>query len=359
MQNNLHSCADFWFCLLCALSFGYDVCTACAARQLRELAVINGTLRDEIICRLCGQRSYTAANTQGDCHDCAGCFPWAHGCCLGLFLCAAGHRQLECPQRNQSWQAANIRCAICSSDLHPSADCPQRHTRTAEQATREMDSEYSDFMNEISGGGPVATRSAQPLYITDGGATGGQSSQGGGQYAPGGGSGGNGPSAPSSSSGPPPQSGGYSGDHRGGHSGGSYQSGSRFVKSADPRETFREFRPANAAAITASAALPAVSHRDGFSSSGPQQGGGYGQQQHQQYGGGPPQRYPPQQHHYAPGPPAGQSGGPAYGAYPPPQQYGPPGGYSRGPPPPPQYGRGPPSGWQGQQQQWQPPPPGY
>ena len=31
------------------------------ARQLRELAVINGTLRDEIICRLCGQRQSSAA----------------------------------------------------------------------------------------------------------------------------------------------------------------------------------------------------------------------------------------------------------------------------------------------------------
>ena len=82
-------------------------------------------------------------------------------CVLFLFLS-------QCPQRNQNWQPANIRCNICGSELHPAADCPQRFTRTAEQATREMDSEYSEFMNEISGDGAVAQRSAQPLYITDG-----------------------------------------------------------------------------------------------------------------------------------------------------------------------------------------------
>lgn len=277
---------------------------------------------------------------------------------------SAGHRQLECPQRNQSWQPANIRCNICGSDLHPSQDCPQRFQRTAEQAAREMDSEYSSFMNEIVGDGPVSTRTN--LRLTDGGAGGGGPAgpppqrdgppSGAGGYGPG-------PGAPShgGGGGPPMDRGPSFHPDRG---------GSRVVK--DPREgTFREFRPAHVPSLASS--LPAISARDGFAHAGPVSGpppppqGGhgapYGQPHHGGGYGGPP---PPPPHYGGPPP---HHGGGGYHNVPPPQ-WGPggPGGYRGGPPPPPHYGGGPPmrgppppswsNGPRGPPPAgWQPPPP--
>jgi hypothetical protein len=281
------------------------------ARQLRELAVINGTLRDEIICRMCGQ---------------------------------PGHRQIQCPQRSQSWQPANIRCQICNSDLHPSADCPQRFTRTADQAAREMNDEYSSFMDELTGGGAVAKRTEQPMYLTDGGQGGAGGGAGDrGAYPP--------PSAPQPASG----GSGYHPDRlatRGdpnAHAGQSYGSyeregGSRVVKGQDG-SAYREFR-APAAAVPH---LPAISHRDGFRDP-PQQaqqpygGGGYGDRGYQQprydqyppaYGGGgyvpgsDPSRYPPPHvaNQYAYPPP------PSYAQAPPPSSYAPGVDPARYPPP--------------------------
>jgi hypothetical protein len=58
------------------------------ARQLRELAVINGTLRDEVICRLCGQRQ----STTRDMEVALGCVERfaqvAHHVLLFFLLCA-------------------------------------------------------------------------------------------------------------------------------------------------------------------------------------------------------------------------------------------------------------------------------
>jgi splicing factor 1 len=108
------------------------------AKQLRELAAINGTLRDDVICRVCGER---------------------------------GHRIYECPQRSSNWKPANVVCDICGAASHPTADCPQRDSTTVDPGA--LQKEYMNFMAELTGGGGNATvlsgsTSTGPLAITAG-----------------------------------------------------------------------------------------------------------------------------------------------------------------------------------------------
>ena len=87
-------------------------------KQLRELALINGTLRAEEYCTICGEK---------------------------------GHRQFECPNRNRNYQMADVCCKICGERSHVTADCP-----IAKQGhTVEMDNEYLNLMNELDGGSPA------------------------------------------------------------------------------------------------------------------------------------------------------------------------------------------------------------
>eukprot|EP00475_Leptophrys_vorax_P026039 TRINITY_DN3648_c0_g1_i3.p1 TRINITY_DN3648_c0_g1~~TRINITY_DN3648_c0_g1_i3.p1 ORF type:complete len:241 (+),score=80.84 TRINITY_DN3648_c0_g1_i3:505-1227(+) len=96
------------------------------ARQLRELALINGTLRNDVICRNCGEH---------------------------------GHRIYQCPQRSgQDWAPANVRCAICGDRSHPTTDCPSGK-KQSEQDAIELKDQYMDFMAELNapaGTQPVA-----------------------------------------------------------------------------------------------------------------------------------------------------------------------------------------------------------
>mmetsp|Transcript_26088 Transcript_26088/g.66236 ORF Transcript_26088/g.66236 Transcript_26088/m.66236 type:complete len:415 (+) Transcript_26088:237-1481(+) len=64
-------------------------------KQLRELAAINGTLRDtDYVCHNCGE---------------------------------PGHRIYDCPNRQgKKWNVAGVRCALCGETSHPTSDCPQR-----------------------------------------------------------------------------------------------------------------------------------------------------------------------------------------------------------------------------------------
>lgn len=59
-------------------------------KQLREVAIINGTYR-EIICQNCGEE---------------------------------GHTLYKCPKREVSWKAASLKCSICGGSTHPTIDCP-------------------------------------------------------------------------------------------------------------------------------------------------------------------------------------------------------------------------------------------
>ncbi|GBG72690.1 hypothetical protein CBR_g12258 [Chara braunii] len=84
--------------------------------QLRELALLNGTLRDDEYCRLCGE---------------------------------PGHRQYTCPSRHTTFKA-DLTCRICGDGGHPTIDCPMKGTAQANK----MDAEYKSFLAELGGGNP-------------------------------------------------------------------------------------------------------------------------------------------------------------------------------------------------------------
>ncbi|TMW63264.1 hypothetical protein Poli38472_002205 [Pythium oligandrum] len=82
--------------------------------QLRELAKINGTLRDDDFCHICGEK---------------------------------GHRQYECPNREKTFRPVEVKCAICGDSSHPTRDCTQRGKSAGENA--EIDKEYQSFMQQL------------------------------------------------------------------------------------------------------------------------------------------------------------------------------------------------------------------
>ncbi|KAJ7242781.1 hypothetical protein B0H12DRAFT_1312298 [Mycena haematopus] len=119
--------------------------------QLRELAALNGTLRDDEnqICKNCG---------------------------------GVGHRQYDCPEQKNF--TANIVCRVCGSAGHMGRDCTQNKDPNAmglggpnPQSGRVFDSEYANLMAELgeTPGGTVVTGGAQawsaPADITGGGSS--------------------------------------------------------------------------------------------------------------------------------------------------------------------------------------------
>ena len=87
-------------------------------QQLRELALLNGTLKEEEFCSICAEK---------------------------------GHRAFECPRRfSMKKNTVQVRCAICGDTSHPTRDCTQK---PAEQQAnqKEMDSDYMSFMAELDG----------------------------------------------------------------------------------------------------------------------------------------------------------------------------------------------------------------
>ncbi|KAJ3090708.1 hypothetical protein HK102_002893 [Quaeritorhiza haematococci] len=99
-------------------------------QQLRELAALNGTLRDDEnqVCNNCG---------------------------------ATGHRKFECPEQKNF--TINLVCRICNGVGHTARDCMQRNNPEALEAAKEreekLDSEYASLMAELGesmppGGGP-------------------------------------------------------------------------------------------------------------------------------------------------------------------------------------------------------------
>lgn len=97
--------------------------------QLKELAMINGTLREDQYCSNCGQH---------------------------------GHRQWECPTEvPRSYKMANVTCAICGDGSHPTADCPQKNSNEDVEAKKnEIDNDYMDFMEEL---GEKVERPPEPV----------------------------------------------------------------------------------------------------------------------------------------------------------------------------------------------------
>ncbi|XP_058078180.1 splicing factor-like protein 1 [Magnolia sinica] len=83
-------------------------------QQLRELAALNGTIRDDEFCRLCGE---------------------------------PGHRQYACPARTSTFKS-DVLCKICGDGGHPTIDCPMKGTG------KKMDDEYQNFLAELGGTAP-------------------------------------------------------------------------------------------------------------------------------------------------------------------------------------------------------------
>eukprot|EP00597_Dinobryon_sp_UTEXLB2267_P007216 CAMPEP_0170092634 /NCGR_PEP_ID=MMETSP0019_2-20121128/25943_1 /TAXON_ID=98059 /ORGANISM="Dinobryon sp., Strain UTEXLB2267" /LENGTH=438 /DNA_ID=CAMNT_0010313143 /DNA_START=328 /DNA_END=1641 /DNA_ORIENTATION=- len=93
-------------------------------RQLRELALINGTLREDEYCPICGEK---------------------------------GHKQFECPHRAKAFKAAAVKCALCGDLSHPTRDCPLKSEGPTNEVA--LDSEYDSFLAELGegpGGRPAA-----------------------------------------------------------------------------------------------------------------------------------------------------------------------------------------------------------
>ncbi|KAK7963649.1 hypothetical protein PG988_010623 [Apiospora saccharicola] len=121
--------------------------------QLRELAALNGTLRDDEnqACQNCGQ---------------------------------IGHRKYDCPEKQNF--TANIICRVCGNAGHMARDCPDRQRGAnwrndgppGRPAARigggdAVDREYEQFMQELGGGsGPPARIEAGPGSFNNGGSGG-------------------------------------------------------------------------------------------------------------------------------------------------------------------------------------------
>ncbi|PIA37052.1 hypothetical protein AQUCO_03100066v1 [Aquilegia coerulea] len=97
------------------------------SQQLRELAALNGTIRDDEYCRLCGEQ---------------------------------GHRQFACPARTTTFKS-DVLCKICGDGGHPTIDCPMKGS-----TGKKMDDEYQNFLAELGGSAPESlTKQSSPLPI--------------------------------------------------------------------------------------------------------------------------------------------------------------------------------------------------
>ncbi|KAA8521360.1 hypothetical protein F0562_012021 [Nyssa sinensis] len=92
-------------------------------QQLRELAALNGTIRDDEFCRLCGE---------------------------------PGHRQYACPARMSTFKS-DVLCKICGDGGHPTIDCPVKGT-----TGKKMDDEYQNFLAELGGTVPASLTKQTP-----------------------------------------------------------------------------------------------------------------------------------------------------------------------------------------------------
>lgn len=99
-------------------------------KQLRELALINGTLREEEYCPVCGEK---------------------------------GHRQFECPYRAKAFKSAGVKCSICGDLSHPTRDCPLKQDGGH---VHNLDTEYDSFLAELDGA-PPRTSSSATVHTAD------------------------------------------------------------------------------------------------------------------------------------------------------------------------------------------------
>jgi len=100
-------------------------------QQLRELALLNGTLKEEEFCNICAEK---------------------------------GHRTFECPKRfSLNKPTLSIKCAICGDTSHVTSDCTMKPKDVREDEQKQLDSDYQNFMDELDGKAP---KSATALSTT-------------------------------------------------------------------------------------------------------------------------------------------------------------------------------------------------
>lgn len=97
-------------------------------QQLRELAALNGTIKEEEFCRLCGEQ---------------------------------GHRQYACPARTSTFKS-DVLCSICGDGGHPTIDCPMKGSG------KKMDDEYQNFLAELGGSAPQSLIKQSPTLFIQG-----------------------------------------------------------------------------------------------------------------------------------------------------------------------------------------------
>ena len=106
-------------------------------QQLRELALLNGTLKEDEYCPICAEK---------------------------------GHRAFECPKRFSNKSTTSVKCAICGDTSHPTRDCKLRKegmvNGTEEENAKQLDSDYLAFMNELDGGKNGGAAGSKPSVIT-------------------------------------------------------------------------------------------------------------------------------------------------------------------------------------------------
>jgi splicing factor 1 len=112
-------------------------------QQLRELALLNGTLRDDEG-NLCGM--YVSWSSSA----------WHHLIHSILDSCnQPGHRRFECPERTNVTN--KMLCRICGGVGHMAQDCLQKNDpealKRAMERNQAMDSEYNKLMRELDGSG--------------------------------------------------------------------------------------------------------------------------------------------------------------------------------------------------------------
>lgn len=105
-------------------------------RQLHELALINGTVKETDYCQVCGK---------------------------------PGHLMQHCPEKDGAWKvsAELVTCKYCGDGGHPSVDCP---LRLSGQASK-LNDEYKSFLAELGveagpdGGGGGGFSGAPPASV--------------------------------------------------------------------------------------------------------------------------------------------------------------------------------------------------
>lgn len=102
-------------------------------KQLKQLALINGTLRENEYCPVCGEK---------------------------------GHQQFDCPYRAKAFKAAGVKCSICGDLSHPTRDCPMRKEGPANESV--IESEYDNFIAELSGGGVSSSKAKESAEVASG-----------------------------------------------------------------------------------------------------------------------------------------------------------------------------------------------